>query len=270
MNFLNITLGQYYPADSFIHRLDPRFKVVSLAALMLLTFTVSTPWAVLGHTAALFGCVCVSGVPVRIFARGLKVFFFLFLFTAVLHLFFTPGETLFGIPGPVPLRITQEGVVRGALISWRLLAVITLSSLLTFTTTPLRITKGLESLLSPLSRLRFPVQDFSLMMMMAIRFIPVLTTETEKVWKAQRSRGADLRKGSVRSRGRTLLSVILPVFTGLFRRADDLATALEARGYVPGRPRTSMYPLRWGRSDSVALLAMFAWSLGLMSLGWLA
>ncbi len=268
MSFLNITLGQYYPEDSFIHRLDPRFKIVSLAALMLLTFTVSVPLAVLGHTAALFGCMLASGIPLRIFARGLKVFFFLLLFTAILHLFFTPGNTLFQIPGPVPLRITQEGVVRGGLVSWRLLTVITLSSLLTFTTTPLKITRGLETLLSPLARVRFPVQDFSLMMMMAIRFIPVLTSETERVWKAQRSRGADLGKGSLKKRGRTLLSVILPVFTGLFRRADELATALEARGYVPGKPRTSMYPLDWGRGDSVALLALLIWSVILISIGW--
>ncbi len=268
MSFLDITLGQYYPADSFIHRLDPRLKILSLALLMLLTYNFSGLAAVLMHTSALIGCVLISGIPLRVFGSGLKVFFFLFIFTAILHLFFTPGNTVFRLPGPVPLKITQEGVIRGSLVSWRLLMVISLSSLLTFTTTPLRITRGLESLLSPLARFRFPVQDFSLMMMMAIRFIPVLTSETDRVWKAQRSRGADLGRGSIRNRARTLLSVILPVFTGLFRRADDLATALEARGYVPGRPRTSMYPLDWGKEDTHALVAMMFWFVILILIGW--
>lgn len=260
MSFLNITLGQYYPANSPIHRLDPRLKIVSLAILMLLTFAVSGPAAVGLHTAATLGCVAVSGVPVRVFFRGLRIFFFLFLFTALLHLFFTPGPPLFMLPGPIPLKITQEGILRGALVSWRLLTVITLSSLLTYTTTPMVITRGLESLLAPLARLRFPVQDFSLMMMMAIRFIPVLTTETDRVWKAQKSRGADLRRGGIRTRAATLMSVVLPVFTGLFRRADDLALALQARGYAPGKARTCMHPLKWGSGDTVALLVLAGWS----------
>ena len=260
MSFLNITLGQYYPAQSAIHHLDPRLKILSLASLMLLTFLVSAPGAVVLHSLAVLGCVAASRVPMRVFFRGLRIFIFLFLFTAVLHLFFTPGPPLFRLPGPVPLRITEEGILRGALVSWRLLTVIGLSSLLTYTTSPLAITRGLESLLSPLSRLRFPVQDFSLMMMMAIRFIPVLTSETERVWKAQKSRGADFGRGGLRSRAATLMSVILPVFTGLFRRADDLAIALEARGYVPGRPRTSMHPLHWSSADSVACAALILWT----------
>lgn len=267
MSFFSIPLGQYYPADSTIHRLDPRLKILALAVLMLLTFSVSVPLAVVFHTIALFGCVLVSAIPLRLFARGLKIFFFLFLFTAILHLFFTPGLPLYRLPGPIPLKITEEGLIRGALISWRLLGVIALSFLLTFTTTPLRITRGLEALLAPLGRFRFPVQDFSLMMMIAIRFIPVLASETDRVWKAQRSRGANLRKGGFRTRARTLLSVINPVFTGLFRRADDLAIALEARGYVPGRPRTSMYPLRWGKNDGAALLLILFWTAAILALG---
>jgi energy-coupling factor transport system permease protein len=260
MSFLNVTLGQYYPARSFIHGLDPRLKIMSLAVLMILTFMVSAPGAVFMHSAAVLGCVLASGVPVGVFLRGLRLFFFLFLFTAVLHLFFTPGTPVFTLPGPLPLSVTGEGLMRGALVSWRLLAVIGLSSLLTYTTSPLTITRGLEALMSPLSRFRFPVQDFSLMMMMAIRFIPILTSETERVWKAQKSRGADLRSGGLKKRASTLMSVILPVFTGLFRRADDLALALEARGYVPGRLRTSMRPLRWSSSDSVALAVLVVWS----------
>ncbi len=259
MSFLNIALGNYYPVDSPIHGLDPRLKIVSLAVLMVLTFAVAGTGGIVLHTAAIGGLLLLSRVPLRVFYRGLRLFIFLFLFTAVLHLFFTPGNPVFEIRHPVPVRVTEEGLIRGALVSWRLIAVIALSSLLTYTTTPLSITRGLESLLGPLTRFRFPVQDFALMMMMAIRFIPVLTDETDRVWKAQKSRGADLRRGGIRKRASTLMSIILPVFTGLFRRADELAVALEARGYIPGRPRTSMVPLRWTGRDTLATAAVLVW-----------
>jgi energy-coupling factor transport system permease protein len=240
--------------------MDPRLKILSLAVMMLITFAVSDLPAVSVHTALVLGAILISGVPLRVFYRGLRLFVFLFLFTAILHLFFTPGEPVFNLNTPVHITITREGIVRGGLISWRLLTVIALSSLLTYTTSPLSITRGLESLLAPLARFRFPVQDFSLMMMMAIRFIPVLTDETDRVWKAQRSRGADLRRGSLKVRSTTLMSIILPVFTGLFRRADDLAVALESRGYVPGRPRSAMYPLKWRGSDSIAFATLAVWA----------
>lgn len=260
MSFLYIALGNYYPAESVVHSLDPRLKIISLAAMMLVTFAVSGPAAVGVHSAVVLGLILLSGVPLKVFYRGLRLFVFLFAFTAILHLFFTPGRPVMELTTPLRITITEEGITRGALISWRLLTVIALSSLLTYTTSPLTITRGLESLLAPLRRFRFPVQDFSLMMMMAIRFIPVLTDETDRVWKAQRSRGADLRKGGLKVRSATLMSIILPVFTGLFRRADELAVALEARGYVPGRPRSAMYPLKWKKGDTAGLVAVVVWA----------
>lgn len=260
MSFLNIALGNYYPARSIVHSLDPRLKIGALALMMLVTFAVSGLAAVCLHTGVILGLILLSNIPFKVFYRGLRLFIFLFFFTAVLHLFFTPGTPLLQITEPFRVTVTQEGVVRGALISWRLLTVIALSSLLTYTTSPLTITRGLESMLAPLGKLRFPVQDFSLMMMMAIRFIPVLTNETDRVWKAQRSRGADLRKGGLKARSTTLMSIILPVFTGLFRRADELAVALEARGYVPGKPRSAMHPLKWKRGDTVASGAVVLWA----------
>ena len=260
MSFLNIALGNYYPADSVVHSLDPRLKIISLAVMMLITFAVSALPTVCLHTTVVLLMVLLSGIPLTVFFRGLRPFVFLFLFTAVLHLFFTPGTPIVELSVPFNITITQEGIYRGALISWRLLTVIALSSLLTYTTSPLSITRGLESILAPLSRLRFPVQDFSLMMMMAIRFIPVLTDETDRVWKAQRSRGADLRRGNIKVRSATLMSIILPVFTGLFRRADDLAIALEARGYVPGKPRSAMFPLKWKSRDTKALAGLIVWA----------
>jgi len=266
MSFLNIALGNYYPADSFVHRLDPRLKIVSLAVMMVITFGIAVPAAVALHTLMVLGLVLLSQIPLKVFYRGLRLFIFLFFFTAVLHLFFTPGKPVFQITAPFTITVTEEGIARGALISWRLITVIALSSLLTYTTSPLSITRGLESLMAPLSRIRFPVQDFSLMMMMAIRFIPVLTDETDRVWKAQRSRGADLRKGGLRVRSATLMSIVMPVFTGLFRRADELAVALEARGYVPGRPRSAMYPLKWKSSDNRAALGLLLWAAAVLFL----
>jgi energy-coupling factor transport system permease protein len=260
MSFMNIALGNYYPAESVVHSLDPRLKIISLAAMMLITFAVTGMAAVFLHTVIVLGLVLLSNIPLRVFYKGLRLFVFLFFFTAILHLFFTPGTPVLELTTPFTITITKEGISRGALISWRLLTVIALSSLLTYTTSPLSITRGLESLLAPLSRFRFPVQDFSLMMMMAIRFIPVLTDETDRVWKAQRSRGADLRRGGLKVRSATLMSIILPVFMGLFRRADDLAIALEARGYVPGKPRSAMYPLKWKSSDTIALVGLLLWT----------
>jgi energy-coupling factor transport system permease protein len=260
MSFLNIALGNYYPAESVVHSLDPRLKITSLAVMMLITFAVTGLAAVFLHTAIVLGLVLLSSIPLRVFYKGLRLFVFLFFFTAVLHLFFTPGTPVVEFTTPFSITITEEGISRGALISWRLLTVIALSSLLTYTTSPLSITRGLESILAPLARFRFPVQDFSLMMMMAIRFIPVLTDETDRVWKAQRSRGADLRRGGLKVRAATLMSIILPVFIGLFRRADDLAIALEARGYVPGKPRTAMFPLKWKNSDTLALVCLVLWA----------
>jgi energy-coupling factor transport system permease protein len=259
MSFLNIALGNYYPAESVVHSLDPRLKIISLAVMMLITFAVTGLAAVFLHTAIVLWLVLLSSIPLGVFYKGLRLFVFLFFFTAVLHLFFTPGTPVVELTTPFSITITEEGISRGALISWRLLTVIALSSLLTYTTSPLSITRGLESLLAPLARFRFPVQDFSLMMMMAIRFIPVLTDETDRVWKAQRSRGADLRRGGLKVRAATLMSIILPVFIGLFRRADDLAIALEARGYVPGKPRSAMFPLKWKSSDTLALVCLMLW-----------
>ncbi|MDT8395832.1 MAG: energy-coupling factor transporter transmembrane component T [bacterium] len=266
MSFSNIALGNYYPARSPIHSLDPRFKIVALAGLMMATFLIDCPGGVGLHSAAIAAAIVLSGVPVPVFLRGLRVFAILFLFTAVLHLFFTPGTPVLEITAPVTISITSEGITRGLLISWRLITVIALSSLLTYTTTPLSITRGLEAMLTPLKRVKFPVQDFSLMMMIAIRFIPVLTGETERVWKAQRSRGADPGRGGLRARSRVLMSVILPVFIGLFRRADELALALEARGYRPGMERTAMYPLSWRGRDFAATVIIVLWAAGVLLL----
>lgn len=255
----DITLGNYFPAESIVHSLDPRFKIVALGLLMGVTFAVSNPGAIVFHTLFILTGIRFSRIPLVYFLRSLRFFIWLFLFTAILHLFFTQGEPIF-VHSPLNyLSITYEGLERGGLISWRLLVVIALSALLTHTTTPLEITRGMESILSPLEKLRFPVQDFSLMMMMSIRFIPVLSEETQRVWKAQRSRGADFGRGGLKRKAHTLMSILLPVFASVFRRADELATALEARGYVPGQRRTSMKQLSWTGRETSALVILILW-----------
>lgn len=266
MRSLEITLGNYYPAESAVHRLDPRFKLLAVTFLMAVTFITRAPWAVTFHTLAVVCLVRLSGIPVRYFLRTLRFFLWLFIFTGILHLCFTPGRPLTDEPILGFLQITQEGLARGGLISWRLLAIISLSALLTHSTTPLEITRGMESLLSPLERFRFPVQDFALMMMMAIRFIPVLSDEAQRVWKAQRSRGAHFGRGGVKRRANTLMSILIPVFAGVFRRADDLATALEARGYSPDRRRTSMVRLVWTAKETHALIFVALWILAVLAL----
>lgn len=255
----DITLGNYFPAESVVHRLDPRLKLAGLGLLMGVTFAVSSAGAIVFHTFLILTVIKLSRIPLIYFLRSLRFFIWLFLFTAILHLFFTPGEPVFTDWPLNFLPVTQEGLARGGLISWRLLAIIALSALLTHTTTPLEITRGMESILSPLGRLKFPVQDFSLMMMMSIRFIPVLSEETQRVWKAQRSRGADFGRGGLKVKAHTLTSVLLPVFAGVFRRADELAMALEARGYVPGRRRTSMRKLSWKARETAALVLLALW-----------
>ncbi len=267
MRNFNLALGNYYPGDSALHSLDPRLKMPALILLTGITFAISTPQAVALHTAGIAALVAAARIPPAVFIRGLRYFLWLFIFTAVLHLFLAPGERIFdhGLLGRLP--VTWEGLAQGGLVSWRLLSVIALSALLTGTTTPLQITHGLEALLSPLARLRFPVQDFALMMMIALRFIPILTEEAQRIWKAQRSRGADLRKGGLRRRAQTLLSVVLPVFIGLFRRADDLALALEARGYSPGSPRTCSHPMRWAGPEWKGTIAMAVWAAAVLAAG---
>lgn len=268
MRFLqDITLGNYIPGESALHRLDPRLKMAAAPVLMGISFAVSTPAGAALHSALIAGLVALAGIPARVFLRGLRFFLWLFLFTALLHLFFTPGEALVRLG---PLSITRQGVAGGLLTGWRLLAAIALSALLTHTTTPLSITRGVEAGLRPLRRplawAGLSPQDLALMMMIALRFIPVLAGEASRVSMAQKARGADPGRGGVRARARAVLSLLLPLFTGVFRRADELAVALESRGYVPGKARTSMVELSWGVRESAALVLAAGWTAGVVLL----
>lgn len=240
MALRDITLGQYFPGESPIHRLDPRAKLVAMicyiVALFLGKWFVSYALLLL----ILAAVVKVSTVKPRALVRGLKPVVFILVFTAVLNIFYTPGQALvsFWI-----FTITKEGLLHAFFMVVRIVMLITCTFLLTYTTSPLALTDGLESLLGPLKKLRVPVHELSMMMSIALRFIPTLIEETDKIMSAQRARGADFDSGNLIQRAKALIPLLVPLFISAFRRADELATAMECRCYHGGEGRTRMKQL---------------------------
>ena len=256
----NIMIGQYFPGDSFLHRMDARVKILLLLILLIEVFVFTSAPVYLLMTGITFLLIMTSKVPVRMVLRSLKPLWWIILFTFVLHLFSHPGREIYRIWQFV---ITQEGVEQGALISVRLMLLIVLSTLLTFTTSPLKLTDALESLLSPFKRLGLPAHELAMMMTIALRFIPTLISETDKIMKAQQSRGADFVTGSILSRLKNMVPILVPLFLSAFRRADDLALAMEARCYRGGEGRTRMKEMKLGRLDYVAIGVFAVLSVGL-------
>ena len=256
----NIMIGQYFPGDSFLHRMDARVKILLLLILLIEVFVFTSAPVYLLMTGITFLLIMTSKVPVRMVLRSLKPLWWIILFTFVLHLFSHPGREIYRIWQFV---ITQEGVEQGALISVRLMLLIILSTLLTFTTSPLKLTDALESLLSPFKRLGLPAHELAMMMTIALRFIPTLISETDKIMKAQQSRGADFVTGSILSRLKNMVPILVPLFLSAFRRADDLALAMEARCYRGGEGRTRMKEMKLARLDYVAIGVFAVLSVGL-------
>ena len=256
----NIMIGQYFPGNSFLHRLDARVKILLLLILLIEVFVFTSAPVYLLMTGITFLLIMISKVPVRMVLRSLKPLWWIILFTFVLHLFSHPGREIYRIWQFV---ITQEGVEQGALISVRLMLLIVLSTLLTFTTSPLKLTDALESLLSPFKRLGLPAHELAMMMTIALRFIPTLIRETDKIMKAQQSRGADFVTGSIMSRLKNMVPILVPLFLSAFRRADDLALAMEARCYRGGEGRTRMKEMKLGRLDYVAIGVFAVLNVGL-------
>ena len=246
----DITLGQYFPGNSPIHRLDPRTKLVMLIVYIVALFSAGG-WISYGLMLAFLAVVIkVSQVPLKAIVRGMKPLVLILIFTGVLNLFFTAGETvLFSV---WKLTVTLEGVVRAFFMVTRILLMISGTFLLTYTTSPIMLTDGLESLMNPLKKLRFPVHELSMMMCIALRFIPTLIEETDKIMSAQKARGADLESGNLFQRVRALVPILVPLFISAFRRADELATAMECRCYQGGDGRTKMKLLRYKRQDYYA------------------
>ena len=256
----NIMIGQYFPGDSFLHRMDARVKILLLLILLIEVFVFTSAPVYLLMTGITFLLIMTSKVPLRMVLRSLKPLWWIILFTFVLHLFSHPGREIYRIWQFV---VTQEGVEQGALISVRLMLLIILSTLLTFTTSPLKLTDALESLLSPFKRLGLPAHELAMMMTIALRFIPTLISETDKIMKAQQSRGADFVTGSIMSRLKNMVPILVPLFLSAFRRADDLALAMEARCYRGGEGRTRMKEMKLGRLDYVAIGVFAVLSVGL-------
>jgi len=250
----DITLGQYFPGNSPIHRLDPRTKLILLVMYIVALF-VAVNWVSYGVVFALLAVtIAISKIPVKSILRGMKPLILILVFTGILNLFFTQGETV--LLSFWVITITLEGLLRAVFMMLRILLLITGTFLLTYTTSPIALTDGLESLLSPLKVIRLPVHELSMMMCIALRFIPTLIEETDKIMSAQKARGADFENGKLMDRIRALIPILVPLFISAFRRADELATAMECRCYHGGEGRTKMKILRFKRGD------LFAFGIG--------
>ena len=267
MKFLqDITLGQFMPGGSFLHLLDPRTKFLSLILLMIAAFAIKSLPAMALLWACFFLALSVSGLPWGYVFRGVRAFLWLFIFTAVIHVFFTPGPSLPFFPFGF-IDATWAGLAKGVFVAAQLSLAILFSSVITLTTSPLQLAFGLEKLLSPLKRFGVPVGDFSLMTMLAIKFIPVLLGETQRIIKAQSARGVDFESGNFFRRARNLLPILTPLFHSIFKRADDLATALLARGYVSGAKRTYLHELRMTAKDYAVLAGVVGILIFAMEMG---
>lgn len=253
-----ITIGQYYPEKSWIHRLDPRVKIVGTLVYLVSLFTFQS---ILGYViATLFLAVCVkiSKVPLTFMLKGLKSIFLLLMITVVFNLFLTPGGAALFQMGP--LKVSEMGLRTAFYMALRFVYLIMGSSLMTLTTTPNSLTDGLERLLNPLNKIKVPVHEIAMTMSIALRFIPILLEETDKIMKAQIARGADLESGNFIQKAKAMIPILVPLFVSSFRRANDLAMAMEARCYRGGDGRTKMKPLVYQGIDYMAYVIVIGYA----------
>ena len=247
----DITLGQYFPGDTIVHRLDPRTKLLITVIYIVGLFVAGGYVSYLMSFLVLAACMYAAGINPKAALKGLKPVFVIIIITGVLNLFYTQGEPLveFWI-----FKISREGIRRAILMISRIIMLITGTFMLTYTTSPMALTDGMERLLSPLKKLHVPVHELSMMMSIALRFIPTLIEETDKIMSAQKARGADFETGKLAERAKALLPLLVPLFVSAFRRADELAVAMECRCYHGGEGRTRMNALVWHGRDTVAML----------------
>jgi len=245
----NITIGQFFPGNSVIHRMDPRTKLILVFAFVVGIFLVKSFWGYLLIGIYILFAIAICKIPFRYMLKGLRPIFIIVLFTLVLNVLMTPGEKL--VFEWRRLKIYEEGIRMGFYFAVRLILLVLGSQILTLTTSPLALTDGLETLFKPLQRIGLPVHELAMMMTIALRFIPTLLNETDKIMKAQMSRGADFESGNLISRAKSLVPVMVPLFISAFRRADDLALAMEARCYRGGEGRTRMKKLSFTSADLI-------------------
>ncbi len=249
----DITLGQYYPGNSWIHRLDARIKIIWTFAFIISLFLIRDFWGYIAVIITLVSIIGVSRVPLKFIFKGLKPIFLIIIFTFVINMFMTKGDPLVEIGF---LTITKEGLYNALFMGTRLVLLILGSSLLTLATKPINLTDGIEKLLSPWQKIGLPAHELAMMMTIALRFIPTLLEETDKIMKAQMARGADFESGNIFNRAKSLIPLLVPLFISAFRIAQDLAMAMEARCYRGGSHRTRMNGMKLKKGDAVASLLM--------------
>ncbi len=252
----DITLGQYYQTDSIIHRLDPRVKLTATIIYIISLFVVRNFWGYIIVALFLALTIKLSNVPFKFMIKGMRAILFLLILTVFFNLFLTPGDVIFSI---WKISITKQGLETAIKMATRLSFLIIGSSVMTLTTTPNNLTDGLESILNPLKKVKVPVHEVSMMMSIALRFIPILMEETDKIMKAQIARGADFESGNLIKKAKSLVPLLVPLFISAFRRANDLAMAMEARCYRGGEHRTKMKPLVYKKRDYISYLFVFCY-----------
>ena len=262
----NITIGQFFPGNSLLHRMDPRAKIIGTTIFVVAIFFANTPLAYGIVAAFTIGAMLLSRLPLRLMWNAIKPLWIIIVFTMGIHIFTTPGNSIisYGI-----INITDNGLAMGLQMAARLVFLILFSSLLTYTTSPIRLTDGIEYLLNPFRRIGVPAHELAMMMTIALRFIPTLLDETDRIMKAQSARGADFVTGSIIQRAKNMVPLLVPLFISAFRRADELAIAMEARCYRGGVNRTRMKELSITWVDYVGLGAVFIVTAILLILWWL-
>jgi len=246
----DITIGQFYPADSVIHKLDSRFKILATFAYVISLFIIENLLAYAFILGAVFVTIRAAKVPFKFILKGLKPILLIIVFAFSINMFMTPGEPIFQI---WKLAVSEEGLYRAFFMAFRLMFLIIGTSILTLTTSPIVLTDGIEQLLNPFKRIGVPAHELAMMMTIALRFIPTLLEETDKIMKAQMARGADFETGNVFARAKSLVPLLVPLFVSAFRRADELAMAMEARCYRGGENRTRLNILRLEKRDYIGM-----------------
>lgn len=261
----DITLGQYFPGTSFLHQLDPRCKIIATLIVIVAIFLAGSLPAYGLITVFILLCFFISHLPLKLILKSLKPLWVIIILTMGIHVFTTSGTVIWqwGI-----LHITWEGIRQGALMTARLIYLIVFSSLLTYTTSSIVLTDGIEHLLNPFRRIGVPAHELAMMMTIALRFIPTLLEETDRIMKAQTARGANFTSGSIMQRGRNMIPLLVPLFVSAFRRADDLATAMEARCYRGGEGRTRMHELAYTFRDTIAMIVVIGLTAVLVVMRW--
>ncbi len=245
----DITIGQYYPSNSVLHKLDPRTKILAILIYMVSLFIVNNFYGLLGMLVISAVVITLSQVPLKYFFRGLKMIIFIVLLTVALQMFMTPGEIVWQWSF---LKITKEGIRQAIFMGTRLVLLISITSILTLTTTPIALTDGIERLLKPFQRIGVPAHELAMMMSIALRFIPTLVEETDKIMKAQAARGANFDSGNLIEKVKALVPLLVPLFLSAFQRAEELAIAMEARCYHGGDNRTRLKALQYTSKDMLA------------------